>query len=110
MPPQAAGVRLADLQRPVAPLLGAVADELRRLIAADFPLIAEVNGHLLQMKGKLFRPMLMFLSNRAARAEDARLLRFAAIIELTHLATLVHDAPSVLPVIDVVSRKVAPCA
>ena len=91
MPPQAAGVRLADLQRPVAPLLGAVADELRRLIAADFPLIAEVNGHLLQMKGKLFRPMLMFLSNRAARAEDARLLRFAAIIELTHLATLVHD-------------------
>jgi octaprenyl-diphosphate synthase len=91
VPPQAAGVRLADIQRPVEPLLAAVAGELRRLIAADFPLIDEVNGHLLQMKGKLFRPMLVFLANRAARAEDPRLVRFAAVIELTHLATLVHD-------------------
>jgi octaprenyl-diphosphate synthase len=89
--PQAAGVRLADLQRSVAPKLAAVADELRRMISADFPLIAEVNGHLLQMKGKLFRPMLLFLANDAAQADDPRLPRFAGVIELTHLATLVHD-------------------
>ncbi len=91
MPPQAAGVRLADLQRPVEPLLAAVSDDLRRIIAADFPLIAEVNGHLLQMKGKLFRPTLLLLSSRAAQADDPRVVRLAAIIELTHLATLVHD-------------------
>ncbi len=91
MPPQAAGVHLDDLQRPVEPFLAAVSDELRRIIAADFPLIEEVNGHLLQMKGKLFRPMLVGLANRAAGADDPRLVRFAAIIELTHLATLVHD-------------------
>ncbi len=91
MPPQAAGVRLADLQRPVEPLLAAVSDDLRRIISADFPLIAEVNGHLLQMKGKLFRPTLLLLSSRAAQADDARVVRLAAIIELTHLATLVHD-------------------
>jgi octaprenyl-diphosphate synthase len=91
VPPQAAGIRLDDLQRPVEPLLAAVADELRRIIAADFPLIEEVNGHLLQMKGKLFRPMLVFLAHRAAGAQDPRVVRFAAIIELTHLATLVHD-------------------
>ena len=91
MAPQAAGVHLADLQRPVAPLLDAVAGELRRMIAADFPLIEDVNGHLLQMKGKLFRPMLLFLANRAGGVDDPRIVRFAAIIELTHLATLVHD-------------------
>ncbi|MEK7667022.1 MAG: polyprenyl synthetase family protein [Gemmatimonadota bacterium] len=91
MAPQAAGVRLADLQRPVAHQLGAVAEELRRMISADFPLIAEVNGYLLQMKGKLFRPMLLFLAHQAAGADDARVVRFAGAIELIHLATLVHD-------------------
>jgi len=89
--PQAAGVRLADLQGSVAPQLAAVAEELRRMISADFPLIEEVNGHLLQMKGKLFRPMLLFLANRAAQVEDPRVVRFAGVVELTHLATLVHD-------------------
>ena len=49
MPPQATGVRLADLQRPVERLLGAVGDELRRMVLADLPLIGDVNGHLLQM-------------------------------------------------------------
>lgn len=91
MAPQAAGVRLADLQRPVAHQLGSVAEELRRMISADFPLIEEVNGHLLRMKGKLFRPMLLFLANQAAEADDPRLVRFAGAIELIHLATLVHD-------------------
>jgi len=89
--PQAAGVRLSDLQRPVDRMLGAVGDELRRMVLADLPLIDDVNAHLLQMKGKQFRPMLLFLSNRAAGADDPRVIRFAAIVELTHLATLVHD-------------------
>jgi octaprenyl-diphosphate synthase len=89
--PQAAAVRLADLQRSVALQLGAVAAELRRMISADLPLIEEVNSHLLQMKGKLFRPMLLFLANQAAEADDPRLARFAGVVELIHLATLVHD-------------------
>ena len=37
--------------------LQAVREEIRRLIQADFPLIADVNAHLLQMQGKMFRPM-----------------------------------------------------
>jgi len=61
------------------------------MISADFPLIEEVNGHLLRMKGKLFRPMLLFLANQAAEADDPHLVRFAGVIELIHLATLVHD-------------------
>jgi len=88
---QVAGVQLADLQRPVAHQLGSVAEELRRMISADFPLIEEVNGYLLRMKGKLFRPTLLFLANQAAEAEDPHLARFAGAIELIHLATLVHD-------------------
>jgi len=89
--PQAAGITLADVQRPVAELLDHVVTDLRAIVSADFPLIQEVNGHLLQMKGKLFRPTLLLLSAHASGAGDARAVRLAAVVELIHLATLVHD-------------------
>jgi len=88
---QLAPVSLGDVQRPVAGELELVAEELRRIITADFPIIAEVNEHLLRMKGKLFRPTLLLLSQRASGAEDARTVTLAAVVELIHLATLVHD-------------------
>jgi octaprenyl-diphosphate synthase len=87
----AAGVRLADVQRPVVAQLDAVSAALREMVAADFPLIQEVNGHLLQMKGKMFRPTLLLLANAATGGRDPRAVHLAAIIELIHLATLVHD-------------------
>jgi octaprenyl-diphosphate synthase len=88
---QAAGVTLAEIQRPVAAHLGTVTGELSRIIAADFPLIQDVNRHLLRMKGKLFRPTLLLLVHEASGARDARAISLAAIVELIHLATLVHD-------------------
>ncbi|HEV8263369.1 MAG TPA: polyprenyl synthetase family protein [Gemmatimonadales bacterium] len=91
MNPQVARVALRDVQRPVAAELERVVDELRRIIAGDFPIISEVNEHLLRMKGKLFRPTLLLLSHRAAGGEDPRAETLAAVVELIHLATLVHD-------------------
>jgi octaprenyl-diphosphate synthase len=91
MSQQVAPIALRELQRPVAAELAQVATELQRIIAADFPLIAEVNEHLLHMKGKLFRPTLLLLSNHASGSDDPRAVTLAAIVELIHLATLVHD-------------------
>jgi octaprenyl-diphosphate synthase len=88
---QAVRVALRDIQRPVAEALEGVVGELRRIIVADFPIIAEVNEHLLRMKGKLFRPTLLLLSNVASGGRDARAGTLAAVVELIHLATLVHD-------------------
>ena len=91
MAPQATLVRLADLQSPVARELASVPDELRRIVSADSPLIEEVSGHLLRAKGKLLRPTLLFLAGQASGSADEHRLRLAAIVELIHLATLVHD-------------------
>ena len=91
MSQQLAPATLGDIQRPVAEELERVADELRRIIAAAFPVIAEVNEHLLRMKGKLFRPTLLLLASRAAGADEPRGVTLAAVVELIHLATLVHD-------------------
>src|SRR5256885_12261202 len=91
MSQQLARATLGDIQRPVAADLERVADELRRIIAAAFPVIAEVNEHLLRMKGKLFRPTLLLLASRAAGADEPRGVTLAAVVELIHLAPLVHD-------------------
>jgi octaprenyl-diphosphate synthase len=88
---QAAGVTLADIQRPVADRLDTVAEELARMIAADLPLMQDVNRHLLRMKGKLFRPTLLLLTHEASGTGDPRAVRLAAIVEAIHLATLIHD-------------------
>src|SRR5690348_12353493 len=88
---QVAPIALRDLQRPVARELERVGEELGRIVAADFPVIADVTEHLLHMKGKLFRPTLLLLSSRAAGVEDPRATILAAVVELIHLATLVHD-------------------
>ena len=95
MSQQVARVSLPDVQRPVAGELEQVVAELRRVIAADFPIVSEVNDHLLQMKGKLFRPTLLLLSHQASGGagglKDPRAVTLAAVVELIHLATLVHD-------------------
>ena len=91
MSQQVAPVSLREIQRPVAAELEHVVGELRRIIAADFPIITEGNEHLLRMKGKMFRPTLLLLANRACAVGDSRAVTLAAVVELIHLATLVHD-------------------
>ena len=91
MSSQLAPVSLADIQRPLRPRLERVQQELRRIVEADFGLIAQVNAHLFQMQGKLFRPTLLLLADEASGAHDPRATTLAAIVELIHLATLVHD-------------------
>src|SRR5689334_9347682 len=91
MGPQVTRASLRDIQLPVAAALDQVAGELRRIVSADFPLITDANEHLLRMRGKQFRPTLLLLSARASGAEHPRAVTLAAVIELIHLATLVHD-------------------
>jgi octaprenyl-diphosphate synthase len=86
-----ASVNLAAIQRPVSQDLDRVLVELRRIIAADFPIIADVNRHLLRMRGKVFRPTLVLLSASATDDVTPRDVRLAAVVELIHVATLVHD-------------------
>ena len=82
---------MAALQAPVADRLEAMIDELRRIIVSDFDRIEEVNEYLAMLRGKLFRPTLTLLSNEVGAERDDRAISLAAVVELVHLATLVHD-------------------
>jgi octaprenyl-diphosphate synthase len=83
--------RLSEIQRPVRGLLEDVVAELRRIVLSDFPVVQEVSDHLLWSRGKLFRPMLLLLSNRVGGTPHPRAVTLGALVELVHLATLVHD-------------------
>jgi octaprenyl-diphosphate synthase len=89
--PSALAAALRDIQAPVRTDLEAVGQELWRIVSADVPLVQNVQEHLMGMKGKLFRPTLLLLSSSVEGESPRKAITFAAIIELIHLATLVHD-------------------
>src|SRR6476620_3904891 len=91
MSAQIVPITLADLQRPIRGRRERVPQELKRIVEADFGLIAQVNSHLFQMQGKMFRPTLLLLADEATGSHDPRTVTLAAVIELIHVATLVHD-------------------
>lgn len=82
---------LAQIQGPVADRLDRVVDEFRRILVADFEGISEINEYLLQIRGKLFRPGLVLLCSEVDGGRTADAETLAAVVELIHLATLVHD-------------------
>lgn len=82
---------LREIQAPVVERLEAVVAEMRRVVSADLPLIEQVSGHLLQIRGKMFRPTLALLASETAGAAEDRVVTLAAVLELMHLASLVHD-------------------
>lgn len=82
---------LQEIQAPVLERLHQVPDEMRRIATAELPMIDTLGGHLLQMRGKMFRPTLSLLASATAGSPDARAVTVAAIVELLHLASLVHD-------------------
>jgi octaprenyl-diphosphate synthase len=82
---------LREIQQPVARQLEEVVTEMRRVVTADLPLIEQVSGHLLQMRGKMFRPTLALLASETAGTPQTRVITLAAVVELMHLASLVHD-------------------
>ncbi len=82
---------LSSVQALVAVRLEGVQGDLKRIIVSDFDLIEEINEYLLLMRGKLFRPTLLLLSNEVGGSPPDDAITLAAVVELVHLATLVHD-------------------
>ena len=82
---------LSSVQDLVADRLEGVQGALERIIISDFDLIEKINEYLLLMRGKLFRPTLLLLSNKVGGSPSEDAITFAAVVELVHLATLVHD-------------------
>ncbi len=82
---------LDQIRQPVAEALSRVNAEMWRIVAVDSEFFQGVNQHLMLMKGKMVRPTLLLLASEVEEKAESRAASYAAVIELIHLATLVHD-------------------
>ena len=87
--PVAAALR--DIQAPIADQLDRVPDEMWRIVSADAPIVEAVREHLKGMHGKMFRPTLLLLASAVDGEPEARAVTLAAVAELVHLTSVVHD-------------------
>jgi octaprenyl-diphosphate synthase len=72
--------------------LALVEEELARQTAVAFEPVSEITGYLLGGGGKRLRPALLLLCNRyAGGSQESGAIRLAAVVELLHSATLIHD-------------------
>ncbi len=92
-PPRAPAtlISLEEVRAPVEADLASVTRRMVEVLQNGFPLISDVNGHLFRTKGKLFRPTLLLLASRVRGRRPAERIRLGGVVELIHLATLVHD-------------------
>ena len=74
---EAGAVTLDSLQAGLEDRLAEVRQTVGTLIAADFSLISDVNAHLLQMQGKMFRPTIVFLVDEATGRRNPRAVNVA---------------------------------
>lgn len=91
---EAAFERPAALEQAIALVaedLVEVEQALGRLLHSSITVIPRVGGHLAFAGGKRFRPLVTLLAAQAAGHEDGTRITVAAVAELLHTATLLHD-------------------
>lgn len=76
---------------PISGRLDAVEAELERVLHSDVPVAERLAAHMRGGKGKRLRPALVLLCSRFCGAQGDSDVRFGAVFELVHTATLVHD-------------------
>lgn len=84
-------MKLDEISRPIESELARFRDEFKQAMTSEVGLIDKVAGYVLQQKGKQARPMLVLLSANIAGGINDGTYRAAALVELLHTATLIHD-------------------
>ena len=84
-------MELSEIYEPIKEDLAKVEDSLRSVRDVDLPWLVEPLDYCLRGGGKRIRPILALLSGRVYKYEPDLLLLLSMAVELTHLATLVHD-------------------
>jgi len=88
----------SQLTKSTAHAYGLIEPDLRKVqslvdeqIASTSPAVAEILAYISAHRGKMLRPSLVLLSGRCCGSITMLHLQIAAIIELIHTATLLHD-------------------
>ncbi len=91
---------LRDIRAAVDTELGVFRRYFRDSVRSDARLLDRVTQYMLRQKGKEIRPLLVLLSAKMCGGVNETAYRAAALVELMHTATLMHD-----DVVDAAERR-----
>lgn len=80
-----------DIKALIRAELEAFESKFAQAVKSHVPLLDRIMHYIVKRKGKQIRPMFVFLSARLAGEVNEATYRTAALVELLHTATLVHD-------------------
>lgn len=83
--------RVTTLLAPIAGKLAATEERIRVRVASDVPFVARAGEYLFSAGGKRMRPALLLACARLLDRDSDEEVTYAAVVELIHAATLVHD-------------------
>jgi octaprenyl-diphosphate synthase len=82
---------LSEISQPIKDELSRFNETFKQSMKSNVGLVDLIARYILRQKGKKIRPLLVLLSAEAAGGITERTYRGAALVELLHTATLVHD-------------------
>jgi octaprenyl-diphosphate synthase len=82
---------LKEIARPIETHLDAFEDVFKKSIRSQIGLVDLVTKYIVKQKGKRVRPVLVLLSAELCGGVNEKSYRGAALVEILHTATLVHD-------------------
>lgn len=82
---------LTEIKAPVKEHITAFEKYFKGSMKSSVPLLDKITRFIMKRKGKQMRPILVFLSAELCGKIDKKSYRAAALIELLHTATLIHD-------------------
>ena len=85
---------MTQLDKIITPIAGDILQyekEFKSALESEVKLINSVSNYLIKNKGKSFRPILTLLCSRLCGQPTINTYKAAAMMELLHVATLIHD-------------------
>lgn len=80
-----------EIKNPVAEHMEIFETKFKDAVKSTVPLLDKITNYIIKRKGKQIRPMFVFLSAQVSGEVNDSTHRAAALIELLHTASLVHD-------------------
>ncbi|RVT98402.1 polyprenyl synthetase family protein [Mucilaginibacter limnophilus] len=80
-----------EIKKPIAADIDAFEEKFKASMQSSVPLLDRITHYIVKRKGKQIRPMFVFFSASICGGINESTHRGAALVELLHTATLVHD-------------------
>ena len=80
-----------EIKKPIAAEIDVFEERFKASMQSSVPLLDRITHYIVKRKGKQIRPMFVFFSASISGGINEATHRGAALVELLHTATLVHD-------------------